>query len=207
VSWSLRGEYVENCSCQLFCPCLLGPRDLVRGFPAAAPTAGYCDLPAAFHVETGAFEGIPLEGLTVVLAIHVPGRMSDGDWTVAPYLPAEASGAQRNALAAIFAGKAGGPMARVAAVVREWHVPRVVPIAYEAPGLRRVVDIPGILHLEVEAITGADGVSEIWIRNVKHMASRALAVALGRRGDYRDHGRSWNHAGNNAHYGPFDWHA
>lgn len=205
MSWRVRGEYVENCNCDLFCPCLLGPRDPVRGFPAATPTAGHCDIPAVFHVETGAFDGVALDGLDVALAIHVPGRMADGDWRVAPYLPAGASDAQREALAAIFTGRAGGPLSRVALVVSEWHEPRVVPITYEVSGLRRVVDIPGILHLEVEAIPGADGVSEVWIRNVKHMASRALAVALGRRGEYRDHGRRWDHAGKNAHYGPFEW--
>jgi hypothetical protein len=37
------------------------------------------------------------------------------------------------------------------------------------------------------------------------MACRMLAAAIGRRGDYRDHGQRWNHAGKNGHYGPFEW--
>lgn len=65
--------------------------------------------------------------------------------------------------------------------------------------------IPGVLSLDVEGITGADGVAEIWIHNVKHMACRIMASAVGRRGDYRDHGRAWDQAGKNAHYGPFEW--
>lgn len=124
-------------------------------------------------METGTFDGASLDGLNVVLAIHIPPRMSEGEWRVAPYWPADASEAPRRALSDIFLGRAGPPMARVAAVV-------------------------------VEGITGADGATEIWIRNVKHLACRAMASAIGRRGDYRDHGFEWNHAGKNAHYGPFD---
>jgi hypothetical protein len=205
MGWSLRGEYVENCNCDLFCPCLLGPRDPVRALPMATPTRGHCDLAAIFHVRTGTFDGVTLDGLTVALAIHTPGRMSDGQWQVAPYLPAAASDAQRRALTAIFLGQAGGPMARVALVVSHWREPRVVPIAYTTAGFRRRVEIPGVLDIEVEGIIGADGASEIWIRNIKHMACRVLASAIGRRGDYRDHGIEWNHTGRNAHYGPFDW--
>ncbi len=205
MGWSLRGEYVENCNCDLFCPCLLGPRDPLRALPIATPTAGHCDLPAVFHAEAGIFDGTPLDGLTVALAIHIPGRMADGDWRVAPYLPADASDAQRHALSAIFLGRAGGPMARVAAMVSEWYPTRVAPITYRAADHRRYVEIPGVLSLEVEGVTGADGVAEIWIRNVKHLACRMMASAVGRRGAYQDHGLSWNHTGKNAHYGPFDW--
>ncbi len=205
MGWTLRGEYVENCSCELFCPCLLGPRDPVRSLPTAVPTAGACDIPAVFHVETGRFDDVALDGATVFLAIHIPGRMAEGGWQVAPYLPSAASEEQQRALTAIFLGRVGGPMARVAAVVSEWRPPAVVPIAYSATGFRRRVEIPGVLDLEVEAPTGVDGTSEIWITNIKHMACRMMASAIGRRGDYRGHGWRWNHAGKNAHYGPFEW--
>lgn len=205
MGWALRGEYVENCNCELFCPCLLGPRDPVRALPMAMPTAGHCDLPAIFHAQTGTFDGVALDGLTVALAIHIPGRMADGRWQVASYFPAAARETQRRALEAIFLGRAGGPMARVAAVVSEWREPRVVPITYRASGTRRHVEIPGVLDIEVEGVIGADGVTEVWIQNLKHLACRMMASAIGRRGDYQDHGMRWNHAGRNAHYGPFEW--
>ena len=142
-----------------------------------------------------------------ILAIHIPGRMSDGDWRVAPYLPAAASAVQRDALAAIFLGRAGGPMARVASVVSEWREPRVAPILYTVDGRRRRVEIADVMDVEVEAVVGADGTSEIWLQNLKHMACRVMAVATGRRGEYRDHGRRWDHRGKNGHYGPFTWSA
>lgn len=205
MAWELSGEYVESCSCDLFCPCLLGPRDPVRAFPSAMPTAGHCDILAIFHVDAGTVDGTEVADLTVMLAIHIPRRMSDGDWRVAPYLPQAASVEARAGLERIFAGRAGGPMARVATIVSEWAEPRIVPIAYAAHGNRRHVEIPGILDLDVDGILGADGRKEIWIENVKHMASRLLAAAVGRRGRYEDQGRRWNHDDKNAHYGPFAW--
>jgi hypothetical protein len=205
MAWRLTGEYVESCSCELFCPCLLGPRDTVRAFPSAIPTAGHCDILAVFHVDSGTFDTIDLADLTILLAIHIPGRMSDGDWRVAPYLPEEASPEQRAALERIFTGREGGPMARVATVVTEWAPPHLAPIAYAAQGLRRRVTIPGLLGLDVEGLVGVDGRKEIWIDNLKHMASRLLACAVGRRARYEHQGRRWDHDGKNAHYGPFAW--
>jgi hypothetical protein len=203
--WQLTGEYVESCSCDLFCPCLLGPRDPVNAFPSARPTAGHCDILAVFHIDSGAFDGIELSDLTVLLAIHIPRRMSDGAWRVAPYLPESASPERRAALERIFTGREGGAMARVATVVAEWAPPRVTPITYTAQGLRRRVEIPSVLDLEVEGIVGVDGRKEVWIDNLKHMASRLLACAVGRRGRYEDQGWRWNHDDKNAHYGPFTW--
>jgi hypothetical protein len=57
----------------------------------------------------------------------------------------------------------------------------------------------------VEGLVGVDGRKEIWIDNLKHMASRLLACAVGRRGRYEDQGRRCNHDNKNAHYGPFVW--
>jgi hypothetical protein len=205
MAWRLTGEYVESCSCDLFCPCLLGPRDPVLAFPSAMPTAGHCDLLAVFHIESGAFDTMDLADLTVVLAIHIPRRMCDGDWRVARYLPDRASPEQRVTLERIFTGLEGGAMARVATVVAQWAPPRVVPVTYAAQGTRRRVGIPGVLELDVEGIVGADGRREIWIDNLKHMAARLLASAVGRRGRYEDQDRRWNHDDKNAHYGPFTW--
>lgn len=205
MSWTLRGEYVESCNCDLFCPCLLGPRNPVNALPMATPTAGYCDLLGIFHIVSGALGAVKLDGLTVAMAMHTSGRMSDGDWRIATYLTDTATEVQQRTLQTIFSGRAGGPMARVAQVVREWMEPRVVPIAYTAEGVYRRIEIPEILDVTVEGILGADEKSEIWIRNLKHLACRMIAAAIGQRGHYRDHGMFWNHTDKSALYGPFEW--
>ena len=49
-TWSIEGEYFENCNCAVVCPC---------GFSAnapftATPTEGVCDVTFAFHIDARA---------------------------------------------------------------------------------------------------------------------------------------------------------
>jgi len=201
--WKVHGEYVENCNCQLFCPCLLGPRDK-RGFPVAPPTEGHCDILAGFHIEEGVFDGVNLGGLNVAMAIRTAGVMAAGNWAVVLYLDQVASNEQRAALRRIFRGEVGGPMARVFMLVSSCKE-RSLPIRWARTGLQRSVDVGDVLSIEVEGIRGADGTTEVWLQNVKHMACQLMASAIGRRSWLRDAGYEWSHAGTNAHYGPFAW--
>ena len=206
MAWSIRGEYIENCNCDLFCPCLLGPRDAESKRALARPTQGHCDILLLFHIEGGRHDGVALDGLNVALAYHIPGIMAHGDWSIATYLDARAGDPQREALRRIFRGEAGGPMARVAAIVSRWYEPRTAEIAYARDGFRRQFAVRGAMEVEVEGILGKDGVTEVWVRNVHHGACATMASAVGRASRYRDHGFTWDHSGKNAHYGPFDWH-
>lgn len=204
-SWWLKGEYLENCNCEVLCPCLLGPRN-AHGGAMARPTEGHCDVPLVFRIDEGMDGATSLAGTHVALAAYTPGAMGEGNWRVALYLDAAATSEQRAALERIFTGKAGGVMARIAAAVAEWLPTRVVPIEFGIEGRRRWARIPEILDIEIEGIEGGRPDSESWIDNVRHFVSRRLAAARARRGTYRDHGWDWNNAGLNGHYARFDWH-
>jgi hypothetical protein len=203
-AWWLKGEYLENCNCEVLCPCLLGPRN-ARGGAMARPTEGHCDVPLVFRIEQGAAGPTRLDGTCAALAVYTPGAMGEGRWTVAPYFDAAASDEQRAALERIFTGKAGGVMARLGALVETWHPARVAPIAFGAEGRRRWARIPGVLDIEIEGIEGAAPGTESWIDNVRHFVSRRLAAARAARGSFRDHGWDWNNAGRNGHYAGFEW--
>ncbi|MDX1376986.1 MAG: DUF1326 domain-containing protein [Burkholderiales bacterium] len=203
-AWWLKGEYLENCNCEVLCPCLLGPRN-ARGGAMARPTEGHCDVPLVFRIDAGAAGSIALGGTHVALAAYTPGAMGEGNWRVALYLDAAASDAQRAALERIFSGRSGGVMARIAATVGEWLPARVVPIEFGIDGRRRWARIPGVLDVEIEGIQGATPEGASWIDNVRHFVSRRLAAARASRGTYEDHGWHWNNAGRNGHYAAFDW--
>jgi len=203
-SWWLKGEYLENCNCEVLCPCLLGPRN-AHGGAMARPTQGHCDVPLVFRIDEGMDGATSLAGTHVALAVYTPGAMGEGNWRVALYLDSAASSAQRAALERIFTGKAGGVMARIAAAVAEWLPTRIVPIEFGIEGRRRWARIPEVLDIEIEGIEGGRPDSESWIDNVRHFVSRRLAAARARRGTYRDHGWDWNNAGLNGHYASFDW--
>ncbi len=202
-AWWIAGDYLENCNCDVLCPCLLGPRN-ARGGAMARPTAGHCDVPIVFDVREGAAGSTSLGRTRAALAVYTPGAMGDGNWRAALYLDAAASEDQRRALEQIFTGGAGGGMRHVAALVSEWLPTRVAPIEFGKDGRRRWARIPDVLDVEIEGIEGREG-RESWIDNVRHFVSTRLAAARATRGTYRDHGMTWTNTGKNGHYASFEW--
>jgi hypothetical protein len=113
VQWQLSGDYFENCNCSVVCPCLVS-----KAAPLTSrPTEGVCDVPLIFHIESGSYGAVALDGLNVALAIHTPGPMAEGNWSVAAYIDQRADDKQTEALGAIFTGAAGGPMAALAPLI------------------------------------------------------------------------------------------
>src|SRR5712692_3443780 len=94
--WRIEGEYLENCNCEVLCPCLLGPRN-ARGGAMARPTEGHCDVPLVFQIREGASGATSLAGTHVALLVYTPGAMGEGNWRVGLYLDAAASAEQRAA--------------------------------------------------------------------------------------------------------------
>jgi hypothetical protein len=202
--WQIKGEYLENCNCEVLCPCLLGPRG-PGGGAMARPTDGTCDVPVVFSIESGRFGAVSLDGTRAALAVHTPGAMGEGNWTVGIYVDARASTEQKQALESIFTGKAGGVMAGIARLVTTWLPTRALPIEFEKQGRKRAARIPDVLDVEIEGIEGRDGKSEVWLENLRHFVSSRLAAARATRSSYRDHGLVWNNTGRNGHYASFDW--
>lgn len=198
-TWSVQGDYFENCNCQILCPCLLSQS-------RAMPTEGHCDVPLAFHIDSGRHGETRLDGLNVVVVYFTPGAMAEGNWTLALYLDDRVTPDQRAALAAIFSGEAGGPLARVRRLVTTQLETKTAPIAYERDGRTRRVTIPDILELAVEGIGGRERDEPVWLDNVTHPVNSRLAAARGTGTTYRDHGFVWDNTGRNGHYAGFAWH-
>src|SRR5688572_17262118 len=123
-AWRIKGEYLENCNCEVLCPCLLGPRN-PRGGALARPTQGTCDVPVVFAIESGRAGDVDLAGTHVALVVHTPGAMGEGNWTAGVYVDERATPGQRDALETIFTGRAGGVMAGIAGLVTTWLPTRV----------------------------------------------------------------------------------
>jgi hypothetical protein len=43
-----------------------------------------CNVPLIFHIESGRYGDTVLDGLNVALAVHTPGPMAEGNWSVDP---------------------------------------------------------------------------------------------------------------------------
>jgi hypothetical protein len=170
------------------------------------PTEGECNVALIFHIESGDYDGTALNGLNVALAVHTPGPMGEGNWSVAAYIDQRADDKQTEALAAIFTGAAGGPMGQLAPLISKNLGARKVPITYRIEGKRRSAEIPNVLHMSVDPLPTAHPSGEIWA-NIGHPVSPdRLAFATGAAGNiFSDHGLRWDNSGRNAHYAPIRW--
>lgn len=146
-NWKLNGHYLESCTCKEVCPCLhLGN-----------PTEGSCTSLVAWHIDKGSFEGTPLDGLNVVVALHTPGAMADGNWQAVLYLDESGDESQREALAKIFGGEAGGHPQVLASFISEVLGVEPVPIHYKATKEGVRLSVGQTASTVVHANEGQDG--------------------------------------------------
>ena len=146
ASWTLKGEYFENCNCEVLCPCI------VQG-TGIDPTDGHCDVAFAFHITDGQFNGVSLNGLNFVAACLTPGPMEAGNWTspsTSTSAPIPSNGKPWNRS---LSGRMGSPAERWLAMTTDFKGIKYVPIDFKIEGKTRSVTIPNILSFNVEGIT------------------------------------------------------
>jgi hypothetical protein len=170
------------------------------------PTEGVCNVPLIFHIESGRYGDVALDGLNVALAIHTPGPMAEGNWSVAAYIDQRADDKQTAALGAIFTGAAGGPMAAFAPLIGKNLGVKKAPITFRIEGKKRSAEIPGVLHMSLihcrlRVRAGRCGRTSV-IRSVP----KGWRFAVGAPGNtFTDHGMRWDNSGKNGHYAPIRW--
>jgi hypothetical protein len=126
MAWTLTGELVETCSCNMLCPCWYGVKELML------MDRGWCASPILFRIRQGNADGVDLSGINVVFAGFFPGpTLYDGDGTARLYVDDAISDAQQQALEAIMHGKQGGPMEIVGGLLSTYLPTRRVPIAVQ----------------------------------------------------------------------------
>lgn len=202
-AWQIAGDYFENCSCEVVCPCTFSPLGPLLAQPTSAD--GSCEVPLAFHIESGTYGEVSLEGLNAVVALRTPGVMSEGNASVALYIDERADERQRDALTAIFSGSGGGPMGALAPLVGNVLGVTAVPIRYQIEGNRRSVEVPGAMQLAVRSMPGITG-EGIAADGAHPLFPTGLMMAVGDAGSvYEDHGMRWDNSGKNAHHAAFRW--
>lgn len=199
MAWQLSGQYFETCNCDVLCPC-------VTSQATATPTQGHCDAVMAFHIERGASDGVNLAGLTAVVALRADGPMANGTGRREIYLDGAASDAQREALAAIFTGKAGGPPEAIGGLVPELLGVHNARIAFGVDGETRTLRVEGFGEQSVTGLPGFGGAT-MQLANAGHPASNDLALARAGTASFKDAAFDFNNAGKNGHFAAFNWQA
>ncbi len=123
MAWTIKGEFVETCSCNMLCPCWYGVQELML------MDRGWCASPWLIRIEEGESNGVDISGCNVVLTTYFPGpTLFDGDGTGRVYLDQNNSTEQRRELEAIFTATRGGPLEVIGSLVNKWLPTQVTDI-------------------------------------------------------------------------------
>ena len=200
--WTMRGEYAESCNCDYLCPCIYTN-------PQGPATNDHCIAAMVFRIDEGSCGDTDLDGLKFALLIRSGKVMADGNWVFAGVVDERADNAQRQALAAIVSGEAGGPPSFIREhLVSDFRGIEFRPIEFESTGLRRAVTIPDILGFEIEGVMPRSRAGEpLYLDNTSHPANRRLALARAKQMRIKGFGLDLDIAGkgNNGHFAPFTW--
>ena len=143
MAWRLEGTYIENCNCDVVCPCA------ASAFAAPA-TNERCNAALAWHIDSGEVDGTDVSDLSVVLVLDSPQQMSEGNWRVGMYMDDRASDEQAEKLGGIFSGQMGGPLANLVPLISENLGMEVASIEHVDDGLRHRVKVSDAIDVEIE---------------------------------------------------------
>jgi len=146
--WNLSGDWFDVCKCKIPCPCSF----------AQTPSYGDCDGVLAYHIKSGQYGNISLDGLNVVALADFQGNIWAGNTkaNIAVFFDESANDEQREALNMIFTGKAGGFMAEFAKLIGEVRGIEYAPVKIEVANdlSEWSAEIPGKVIAKGEALTG-----------------------------------------------------
>lgn len=177
MAWRLSGSYLENCNCEVACPCT------VANFAARATYDEGCRALFGFHIESGDIDGVDVSGLTVAVVIaDSPPMMIEGGWRVGMFMDDKATPEQQEKLAGVFGGQRGGPMGALAPLIGEFLGSEPARMEFTTEGRRRALKIGDKGEIEVEEIQSpvAPEAPPPQLTGTVHPAASTLTIARGR---------------------------
>ena len=117
-NWHITGDWFDNCSCAVACPCTF----------AQAPDNGFCEFVLFWHIRSGHYGDINLDGLSFVRVGRWEGDLWAGKAKGAAgiFIDDRADERQADVLPRIFGGHAGGFPALVASLFADGRQSRGV---------------------------------------------------------------------------------
>ena len=198
TNWAIKGELFLNCSCTVFCPCVVSLGE-------HPPTNGDCKAWMAIAIDEGHFEGESLSGVNVGLLVDIPGKMSEGNWKVAAYIDEKASQKGYNGLLQILSGAAGGTTGLFTLLVSEIIGAEREKVEIVRDGNRRSIMIGRKIQGEIEMIAGRNRDEPVVMTNTKYWMGPDVIAARGLKSRVRDYGRVWNFDGKSGEICSIDW--
>jgi hypothetical protein len=185
MAWSLKGSYVETCSCDLICPC--------NASFAQGAVYDYCRAVLGFNIKEGEIEGTDVSGLKVVAIADTPKVMTDGNWRIGMFIDENASDEQSDKLQQVFGGQLGGPMEAVVPLIGEMLGVERAPIEINDEGLNHTVKVGNAIDFEVEDVVpfGSETGEPVRFQGSAHPAGPNLTIADTKRSSINAFGISY----------------
>ena len=199
MAWKLEGQYFENCSCDVPCPCTVS-LDL-------GADRDRCNAFLVFQVESGDVDGVDVSGLTVAAVADTPKVMSEGNWRLGVLIDDQASDEQASKLAAVFGGQLGGPMAALGPLIGEQlGVERVSMVLSHEDGTHRVkVGDDGEVEVQEIVSFGKENGEPARLAGIFHPAGEELTIAKATRSRVSAFGIDIAFEGRSGFANPFSW--
>lgn len=202
MKWTIKGEVLLSCNCDVFCPCVIS-------LGRARPSHGYCQSWWGVNIVSGHAGGETLDGLRVGILLDVPGRMGEGGWTVAFYIDENASDTAYAHLQKIFTGQAGGSLGILSLLIAEvLDVQRAALSFDETDNGWRMLATQGdhkVADCAIARQSGQTPDEAVVIRNSQYWVAPDVTVAVGQKSKVRAFGRIWDFSGQSAEYAPVNW--
>jgi hypothetical protein len=199
MAWKLDGQYFENCSCDVPCPCTVS-LDL-------GADRDRCNFFLVFQVTSGDVEGVDVSGVTVALMGETPKVMAEGNWRVGVLLDDNASDEQAEKLGAVFGGQLGGPMEALGPLIGEQlGVERVAMEVTHEGGTHRIkLGDGGEIEVQEVVPFGKENGEPAKLTGVFHPGGEELTIARATRSDVSAFGIDFAFEGGSAFANPFSW--
>src|SRR5437762_218529 len=175
MAWSVKGEYVETCSCDLICPCN-------ATFDHGA-TYDYCRVTLVFDIREGEVDGTDIGGLKIAAIADTPKVMTEGNWRLGLFVDENASDEQADKLVKVFTGQLGGPMGALAPLVGEVLGVERATIEVNDDGRRHSVRVGNTIDFDIEDIVpyGVETGEPVRFHGMFHPVGSDLTMAEAKR--------------------------
>ncbi|MFI4934100.1 MAG: DUF1326 domain-containing protein [Caulobacterales bacterium] len=169
--WRVSGSYFETCNCTAVCPCRRQ-----NGKPGGRSTFGVCQFLLTWRVIDGAAADLSLSDRIVAMAGFYNDDETGAPWRVILYVDAAASAPQRDALAAIFLGRAGGDVFFTQNIAEVVAIRSAQILLDHTPG-RQSVRVEDFAAAGVEGAADFEGVVSCAIPGHHHPGDEVIAHA------------------------------
>lgn len=195
-SWTLRGSVLISCNCDWGCPCNFN----------ALPTKGHCEGGWTWHVEHGAYGGVPLDGLNFSVYAKWPGAIHHGNGEALLLLDERADAHQRKAIETLMGGNVGGPWGVLGWTWPTIHGPLAVPYDIHIDGMQSRMTCGSHVQLEFEPIRNPVNKHEA---HPSMVLPEGIVVKQGALGASKrfvvNTGITFDHSGQYTAVGPFEY--